>query len=150
MKPKQTMRMFLNLATLCSDYDSIVGPDLGCVIIKCYYFCFSARVVSADMATSDQQVQCLTDWAGGSNGKALTLAGSTLTVSSFPDDAYALLDSYSFFVQIVSEEEPSSAPSSGGVAGWVWAIVVILAVAVVIILAVVIGILAVSRKKYKL
>lgn len=142
------MRMFLNLATLCSDYDSIVGPDLGCVIIKCYYFCFSARVVSADMATSDQQVQCLTDWAGGSNGKALTLAGSTLTVSSFPDDAYALLDS--FFVQIVSEEEPSSAPSSGGVAGWVWAIVVILAVAVVIILAVVIGILAVSRKKYKL
>lgn len=43
-------------------------------------FLFSATVVGTDTVSSGEQVQCLTEWATGSAGKALTLGGDTLTV----------------------------------------------------------------------
>ena len=48
-------------------------------------------------------------------------------------------------------DDPSGNPASasGGASGWVWAVVVIIAAVAVITLAVVIGFLAVSRKKLK-
>ena len=53
--------------------------------------CYSVTVVGTDIASSNEQVQCLKKWTGGVN--ALSIGGNTLTVSK---GAYSVIAMFLF------------------------------------------------------
>ena len=106
----------------------------------------SATVVGTDTVSSEEQVQCLIEWAlggGDDTGRVVTIDGAKLTVSATSQSAIAYHYSCdaNIITQIINGGEPVIAEPTGastGIGSWVWAVVVVAIVAVAILTLVIV------------